>query len=333
MISKPTFEQLKSASIEELKEILNKTYNENKKLETAAIEARKNAAHHKLQFNLLTIESQEALNRLQVENFMLRQETEVLRQNSHNSARAKYIEKLREYCRFTENDNVITHHRLNKTKKIIKIQAIRLASAREEITLLKGRIRQNRQHINEMRSPGGPLHYISMPDTRSITLDKFCRTPGCNHSLKESHSPQCQDTSRKNKENLNALLLAGSILNQRSNSIPSTPVMAHFRPPMAPMYHNDKKRPFSDYSNSLCCSQNSNPVLLPSVQFNSDIDLDVLIGTNSDNYSRERRRTTRDSTISASDAEEIARHLTKTENDYENDYQQNIEFMHPDPSK
>ena len=93
-LTRPTQEQILNASTEELQEMLKAVLAENSKLALKVGEARMAAAHHKLQHNLLTIESEDALKRMEVEQEMTRREIEVLQENRRDSASTEYIKKI-----------------------------------------------------------------------------------------------------------------------------------------------------------------------------------------------------------------------------------------------
>ena len=298
----PTTEQLASATKEEMREILDDVLAENKKLEAIAAEARMSAAHYKLQHNLLTIETEEAAKRMEVEHDMTRREVNVLQQafQGRESPNQDYVAKVKAYCFAIEEDKKALHRRLKAAMKIIDQQDDDLASAKEKEQLLLERIRENRRHLNYLRSPGGLFH-IASPKAPTpsypTTPQQYRSTP--KHTPMTGRSRQGRGGSQ---EPFAALLLADQMLSQENrdnNSAPSTPITSRRPDQRTPARHSRGVQSLSSLPttpHSAARSRTSNSTLLPSVQFNHD--------------SRERRRISRDSTISASDngdVEEIAR--------------------------
>jgi len=298
----PSAEQLASATKDEMREILDEVLAENKKLEAIAAEARMSAAHYKLQHNLLTIETEEAAKRMEVEHDMTRREVNVLQQafQGRESPNQDYVAKVKAYCVAIEEDKNVLARRLKAAMKIIDQQDDELASAKEKEQLLLRRIRENREHLNYLRSPGGLFHIASpKAPTHSYpnTPQQYRSTP--KNTPMTSRSRQGRGGSQ---EPFAALLLADQMLsreNRDNNSAPSTPIMSRRPDQRTPVRHSRGVHSLSSLPttpHSAARSRISNSTLLPSVQFSHD--------------SRERRRVSRDSTISASDngdAEEIAR--------------------------
>lgn len=304
---RPTIDQIESATSEELREMLARVVCENAKLDIAVGEARMSAAHHKLQHNLLTIESEEAMKRMEVEHDIIRREVQVLQMNGRDSSTTDYTQKLKAYCKSIEEDILLARRRLEKAKRIIEERDDQLDDARDEIARLQQRIRQNREHINVLRSPGGPLH-ISTPKTAPATPHHYRSTPkytpNTNRSIRYEPSPQ-------NQEKFNALLLAGAALSQENASAPSTPTIARRPDPRTPNRHNRGVQSLSSFPTTPGSGRAGGPsILLPSAQFSPAAEARVantLSQHVQHSQSQERRRKSRDSTISASDTEEIAR--------------------------
>ncbi|POS87834.1 hypothetical protein EPUL_000747 [Erysiphe pulchra] len=298
MSTRPTPDLIQTATRDELQEMLKIALNENLKLEAACCEARMSAAHHKLRNNLLSIESQEALNRMEVENYMLRREASIFRQNSQDLAQIEYKKMLKKYCEFLKEENIALRYRLKKAKRLIKSQDLKLASAHQGIDLLQERIRQNRRHINDMRRPGGPLFHVSTTVGRAETpKDCFAQF---HHNLTQNISQFHQDTSEvtsEDREKLDALLLAGSILNQGNNNFSS-----HQTTSTEQLDDRDLESTF--LSNSPDPFQNSN-VLLPPIQLPLEAEKRLQSQSRTSNQLHTRRRKSRDSTISVSDMEEL----------------------------
>ncbi len=162
-ITRPTSEQLAGATNDELKVMLETSFQHTDKLGALLGEARMSAAHYKLQYNLLTIESEEALKRMEVEHDMTKREVQVLQINGQGREAMEYVQKLKSYCKSLEEDNVSTLRRLERAKKLIVDKDDEISDLKEENHRFMERIRQNREHINVLRSPGGPLHSSTPP--------------------------------------------------------------------------------------------------------------------------------------------------------------------------
>jgi hypothetical protein len=307
--NRPTQEQILNATTEELQDMLKAVLAENSKLALRAGEARMSAAHYKLQHNLLTIESEEALKRMEVEHEMTRREVQVLQENKRDSASTEYNKKMKEYCKSLEDDNVALHRRVEKAKRLIEEKEDQLMDAQEEIRRLQDRIRTNREHFNILRSPGGPLH-ISTPKTGPSTPQQYRSTP--KHTPATNRSVRyVRERTQDNQEKFNALILAGSVLSQENNSAPSTPVLGRRPDPRTPSRHNRGVQSLSSLPTTpgSSRSQNATSALLPSAQFSPESEARV---ANTFSHavnlqSHHRRRKSRDSTISASDNEDIIR--------------------------
>lgn len=321
--SRPNSEQIAAASSDKLREMLEKVLEDNARLEVIAGEARMSAAHFKLQHNLLTIESENAIKRMEVEHDITRREVQVLQNNGRDSSPFEYTQQLKTWCKKMEDENTGLRRRLNKAKKLIEQRDDELADAKESISRLYDRIRQNREHINELRSPGGPLH-VSTPKTAPATPHQHQYrgtpryTPNTNRSVRyvREHAPE---------NNFNALLLAGAVLSQENNSAPTTPIVARHALPRTPNRHNRNVQSLSSLPNTPGSGRpmTGNSALLPSAQFSPEADARVahtlshhaIQQLQPQSHSRERRRKSRDSTISASDADEIARSSFRQESE------------------
>ncbi|RKF65467.1 putative fad-dependent oxidoreductase-like enzyme [Erysiphe neolycopersici] len=303
MSARPTPDLIQTATKAQLQEMLKIALNENLKLEAASCEARMSAAHHKLHYNLLSIESQEALNRMEVENYMIRREVSIFRQNPQDLAQIEYRKMLKGYCEYLKEENIALRYRLKKAKRLVKYQDIKLASAHQGIDLLQERIQQNRRHINDMRRPGGPLFHVSTIVGRAET-PKECLA-NFHHNLTQNASQFLQNTSEvtsEDREKLDALLLAGSLLNQKNNNISS------HRPTSAKQLH-DRDLQASCHLNSSDSFQNSN-VLLSPIQLSLETEKNLQCHSRTLSQLHELRRKSRDSTISVSDIEELTSFYT-----------------------
>jgi hypothetical protein len=277
---------------------------ENQTLQAKLAESRMTAAHYKLQHNLLTIETEEVAKRMEVEHEMTRREVDVLQHacQSRDSPNQDYIAKLKAYCYAVEEDNKALYHRLENAKKIIEMKDDELASAKDKEERLLTRIRENREHLNYLRSPGGIFHVATPKPSNSsypATPQQYRSTP--------KHTPMTGRSVRQgrdhNQEPFAALLLADRVLSQENNSAPSTPITSRRADPRTPNKHS---RGVQSLSSLPATPRSGRPgttdsILLPSVQFTPQAESHLA----STQHSRERRRKSRDSTISASDNEEL----------------------------
>lgn len=297
----PSSSQIQDADIEELRDILQGVLAENTKLDIAAREARMSAAHFKLQHNLLIIDSEEAIKRLEVEHDMTRREVQALQNTGRDNESYSYIAKLKTYCKELEEEGNITRRRLHKAKQLIEDKDFKLIEAREENDRLRDRIRQNREHINMLRSPGGPLH-LGSPKTSPITPQHYRTTP--KHTPGSLRRREPPGSARP----FEALLLADAVLNQENNSAPSTPIISRHPCPRTPNRHNRNVQSLSSLQAITGSARRAgHSGLLPSAQFSPEAEARS-VGShtwNAIHNSRERRRKSRDSTISAEDNEQM----------------------------
>jgi hypothetical protein len=193
-------------------------------LAVAVAEARMSAAHFKLQHSLLTMESQEAAQRAEIEHQMTRREVEVLQAAEHHNRRVRsatprsshppaqpQIDALLRTCKDLEEEKAEVEHRLQKAKKIIEQEMDKSELLYEENLMLKRRIRENREHFTMLRqSPG-----FSTPRNDFATPQ---RRPG--HQFTE---PARSHVNSRNQDPFAALLAADQMLSGEAASLPSTP--------------------------------------------------------------------------------------------------------------
>ena len=265
-----------------------------RELVTAVKDARTAAAHFKLQYNLLVMESEEAAQRAEVEQQMTRREIEVLHNaelknratismNSRNSQPppAPQIEALTKTCRSLEEERDEAERRLQRAKKLIEMEKDKFDLLLEENALLKKRIRDNREHFSRLKS---------LSPTYTTPRDTFT-TP------QRRNLPQFPQ-SAPNHSNIAALLAADQVLNGESISVPSTPTRTHA---------SKVKRGHTRGAHSLS-SLHTTPIQHRTLGRDSYPDSMIPFSAPASQLvieSAERERHDRDSTISISDAEEI----------------------------
>ena len=319
----PTSQQIASAPPSELRELLQAALNENSRLDAEVHEARMSAAHYKLQHNLLTIETEEATKRMEVEHEMTRREVEVLqaaevarRESSSNSpakstnSRNRYITELKSYCETMDNENALLHGRLERAKKIIAEKEEDITDLLAENRRYIDRIRENRDHMRLLKSSG------AVPSTPQNRSQNFPTTPQYARGTPK-HTPHLvrHHQEHENQGSFATLLLADRVLNDQT-SAPSTPTSAHH--PIRQQRHSRGVHSLSSLPATPIRSQHSQQ-LLPAVQFipQSEPRYRAAQTQNREFFvaeeqvrtplpPREMRRKSRDSTISASDAEELA---------------------------
>lgn len=316
--------QLATASPSELRQALEAALNENSRLDAEAHEARIAATHYKWQYNLLVTETEEATKRMEVEHEMTRREVEILqaaelarREASSQppeqpSANARYIAELKTYCETMDKENALLHQRLERAKAVIAEKVEDINDLLSENQRYIDRIRENREHTRILRSPGGLYASTSTSRTQSQnvpTTPQYTRgtprhTP---HSIRQHDS----------QDSFATLLLADRVLNDQ-NSAPSTPTMTRFtQRSHSHVKHSRNVQSLSSLPSTPVRNSGQSQHLLPSVQFVPQSE--PRYRTNQDFFASsqpqrtalphgrsQKRRKSRDSTISASDAEELA---------------------------
>ncbi|KAI1099785.1 hypothetical protein F4804DRAFT_320830 [Jackrogersella minutella] len=305
----PMSDQIADFSAEELRLMLQTCLAENAKLKMET-------AHHKLQYNLLSIRADEDAKRAEVEHDMTRREVEVLRttENSRqarrelNAATESTQIKYRELQLENQNlarDNEVLAKRLKSATKIIQKQGVERDNLIDERDMLLNRIRENREHFQMLCSPGGVFHGAMTPKAPSVTSPQQHRaTP--RQTPKATHRDVRHDNDT-NQAGFAALLEALS----HDNSAPSTPTSANRPTLRGPPRHTrgvqslsslpttPTSRARGDYS-ALLPSVNLVPQTEPPKRYgNSRFALDTSV--------QKRGRQSRESTISEDDNEELAR--------------------------
>lgn len=193
-------------------------------------EARVTVAHSKLQHSLLSIETEEAAKRAAVEHEATRREVQVLQEGSpvhRNSFSPKSpqasmqrnLQQALAHCRDLQQENSILDKRLRSSKKIISQLDEHNAELKENVHLLRQRIKENRDHLNEMQSTGA----ISINGTPVIghSTPLYSRTPKT--PITTSRLSRDSHHTAGTQDPFDALLLAGQVMNGEANSVPSSP--------------------------------------------------------------------------------------------------------------
>ncbi|RDI88590.1 3-dehydroshikimate dehydratase [Venturia inaequalis] len=219
----PTPEQVSHAGVDELRTMVDH-------LSIAVREARTNAAHYKLQYNLLQIDSSEASKRMAVELQLSHREIEVM-QEAEERKKAEYMSPaqqaghaalvgdLNRHNLILQNENVALRDMLSQTAIELEDRDCQVLSLSEENRRLRHRIRMNREHMN------GILDSVSDGSPRSL-MGTPHRTP---RHVTASRAPIMQSSNRE-PNTFDALLLADKVLNsQGTATAPSTPRVSPVR--------------------------------------------------------------------------------------------------------
>lgn len=282
----------------------------------ALSEARMSAAHSKLQYNLLSIENAESMKRAEVEHEMTRREVQVLKESVTmqpggfkirsspsipHPGTQRHLDLALKHCRELQTDKAFLEQRLRRAKKLILRLDGKNTELTEEIQLLRVRIKQNRDRFNAMRSSGAisvtgtPVSDFGTPLPRGTP-----RTPNT------VRTPLGLTTHVGSQDPFDALLFAGQVLNEETNSVPSSP--SHSRPKKP---HSSHVRGAHSLSSLPATPDRSRPITVEGRRFTSinrdgrEIRPDLSI-KNARRVVEGDRPHERDSTISASENEDEA---------------------------
>lgn len=213
------------------------------KLSASMVEARTAAAHYKLQYSLLSIESEEAAKRMTVEQDMMRREVEVLRhtepyqkqppmlgnpasspaQPQEMTGPSRAVYELEDHARGPESEKDRLKRRLRRAKKLIRYRDGEIHTLFQERERLRQRIRENREHFNAFRRTHGILD-----GETPRPLDSLLGTP-LQRSDKRDGDPRTTPVSGARAggpDTFAALLLADQVLSQETASAHPTPIRA-----------------------------------------------------------------------------------------------------------
>ncbi|KAG6241453.1 hypothetical protein E4U25_006180 [Claviceps purpurea] len=163
----PVPHQIMNASADELRFMLQTCIAEQQKLKMET-------AHFKLQYNLLSLQSEDDVKRSLVEHEMMRREVEALRTAEHSrqarrdlstapdSMQSKYLQ-MKQWYEAAMEENERLHHRLKVAKKVIQQKEDETTHLEEERDMLLTRIRENREHFQMLCGPGGIFHSAMTP--------------------------------------------------------------------------------------------------------------------------------------------------------------------------
>ncbi|KAL9102064.1 MAG: hypothetical protein Q9163_002744 [Psora crenata] len=224
----PTVEAVQKMNEEELRRLVLE-------LLPALGEARVTAAHSKLQHSLLAIENEESAKRAEVEHEATRREVQVLQEGSPAPSHSG-ISPLRSpsasvqrnlhlalsHCRELQHEKAILEKRLKSSKKLIAQLDAKNADLKDYINLLRQRIKDNREHLNDLQDSGAiSIHATPQQDNATPLFKGTPRTPANRGHLREL-DPQTNPSHNA----FDALLQASHVLNGGTNSVPSSPYQA-----------------------------------------------------------------------------------------------------------
>ncbi|KAI0017968.1 hypothetical protein F4780DRAFT_753335 [Xylariomycetidae sp. FL0641] len=299
------------ASAEELRTMVQAYFAENAKL-------RMENAHHKFQYNLLSMQAEEDAKRAAVEHEMTRREVDVLRATEQvrqarrelNSTPDTTMMKYRELQALYDaavKDIDILRRRQRSSTKMIQQQAEALEDLQDERDMLLNRIRENREHFHMLCSPGGAFHGALTPKISTVATPQQPRaTPRQTPRSTNQHHFHLENDP--NQAGFAALLQA---VDHENNSAPSTPITANRPPPRLPPKHTRGVQSLSSLPTTpISRGPRDRLGLLPSADLVPHTEPQARYSNA--RYAPEtprqgRGRKSRESTISADDNEELAR--------------------------
>ncbi|KAK1974042.1 hypothetical protein LZ30DRAFT_609105 [Colletotrichum cereale] len=317
----PAPQQVLEATADELRAMMQASIAEHAKLKMEA-------AHHKLQYNLLSLQADEDAKRAAVEHEMTRREIEALRTAEYSrhavrelsaaseSAQMKYLQMKMWYEEAMDENDALAR-RVKMAKRVISQKEEDIIGLTEERDMLLNRIRENREHFHMLCSPGGIFHGAMTPKQQTIS------TPQPAHRTTPKQTPRSANREARvgrdhGPEPIAALLQALS--QDNNNSAPTTPTTSVRPAPRMPAKHTRNAQslsslPTTPLSRAQRHEQQSG--LLPSVNLVPQSEprhrysnAHMVPGTPPPAIQervQERARKSRESTISADDNEELAR--------------------------
>ncbi|KAI8628492.1 Thiolase, N-terminal domain-containing protein [Xylariaceae sp. FL1651] len=305
----PSADQIDNATIDELRFMLQSSLSVNAQLKSET-------AHHKLQYELLSMQAVEDANRATVEHEMTRREVEALRIAEHarqarreldarvDPIQIKYRELQHAYDALLKKHDELLR-RLKSASKIIQQQAEDNEILTGEREMLLNRIRENREHFHMLCSPGGVFHGALTPKTPTIASPQQHRTTP--RQTPRSANRDARHENDSDSAPFAALLQAV----YQDNSAPTTPTSASRSGPRVPFRQHRAAHSLSSLPATPRGRGNSS--LLPSVNLIPRTEPAQRLGHRFEPQTPTPRkgRKSRESTISAEDDNEgIARTMT-----------------------
>jgi ribosomal protein L29 len=305
----PTQSQIADASVEELRSMLQACMADQARLKMEA-------AHHKLQFNMLALRAEEDTKRAAVEHEMTKKEVQVLQQAecarqarrditaASESTQAKYMQ-LRALHELVLEENDTLHKKVKAARKVIQQKEDEIATLADDREMLLNRIRENREHFHLLCSPGGMFHGAVTPKPQATSPQQQRATP--RQTPRAAH----RDNHRDHTQEGFAVLLQA--LSQDNNSAPSTPIIGQRPTPRVPLKHTRNVQSMSSLpSTPMARTPANNRGLLPSIDLVPQTEppqrqTRFVPDAPATPKGRDHRRKSRESTISAEDNQELAR--------------------------
>ncbi|KAK3175736.1 hypothetical protein K4F52_010035 [Lecanicillium sp. MT-2017a] len=318
----PDADQVRDASADQLRGMLQSCIAEHQKLKMET-------AHHKLQYNLLTLQADEESKRAAVEHDMIRREVDALRTAEHSrqakrdlgsasdAMQTKYLQ-MKSWYEAAMDENETLHRRLRVAKKVIQQKEEETVSLAEEREMLLNRIRENREHFHMLCSPGGLFHGALTPTKqqhhqhqRQHHQQNPLSTP-----VQQQHRSAAQHTPRGDGEQHGlSMILQAMSQDSHNNSAPSTPITQI--KPAAGQQGNRRHSRNAQSMSSLPTTPVNKPRdksgLLPSADLVPQTEPRMMYTQRyfdpaTPKARVHRRRKSRESTISADEDDEAARH-------------------------
>lgn len=302
----PTGEQIMETPADELRHMLHACLAENARLKMET-------AHHKLQYNLLSMQADEEAKRAAVEHDMTRREVEVLRmvESARQTRRdlsavaedtqVKYLQLKATYDLAVDEIDALRKREKN-FKKVLQQKEDEIIGLSDDRELLLRRIRENREHFHMLCNPGGAFHGALTPQQQPAVA-----TPQ-QHRATQRQTPKSHRQEGDHGQIGFGLLLEA--LSHDNNSAPSTPTTTNRPAPrMLPKGHTRGAQSMSALPTTpIPRPRGDHSALLPSIDLVPRTEPVPRFSTNRFVPATEpRRRKSRESTISADDNEELAR--------------------------
>ncbi|KAI0430022.1 Thiolase, N-terminal domain-containing protein [Xylaria sp. FL1042] len=299
----PGADQIDNATIDELRSMLQSCLSINAKLKSET-------AHHKLQYELLSMQAAEDTNRANVEHEMTRREVEALRSAEHarqarreletrvDPIQAKYRELQQAHEALTKEHNDLLR-RFKSASRLVQQQAEEIYVLNDDREVLLNRIRENRQHFHMLCSPGGVFHGALTPKTPSTSPQQHRTTP--------RQTPRTSNRGGRHENETDAAGFAALLQAlKQDNSAPTTPTSASRAPPRAPFRQHRAAHSLSSLPATPHSRSRGNPGLLPSIDLVPRTEPAQRFGNRvgPQTPTPKRRRKSRESTISAEDENE-----------------------------
>ncbi|KAF2971778.1 hypothetical protein GQX73_g1830 [Xylaria multiplex] len=306
----PASDQVDNATIDELRSMLQSCLSINAKLKSET-------AHHKLQYELLSMQAVEDTNRANVEHEMTRREVEALRSAEHarqarreletrvDPIQSKYRELQQTHEALTKEHNDLLR-RFKSASRLVQQQAEEIYVLNGDRDMLLNRIRENRQHFHMLCSPGGVFHGALTPKTPSTSPQQHRTTP--------RQTPRSSNRAGRHENETDAAGFAALLQAlKQDNSAPTTPTSANRVPTRAPFRQHRAAHSLSSLTATPYSRSRGNAGLLPSIDLVPRTEPAQRFGNrvNPQTPTPRKRRKSRESTISAEDENEAnARTMT-----------------------